>query len=269
MDEICNNQQLMCSLGIRPDVSQNIFQAKEKAMRLEEELENSGVGMWWLGDTDYPQRLAKLKESKMITVPSVLFYKGNMDLLDRKSVGFTGSRKVSESGIRITAEAVSQLTKSNITIVSGYAKGVDMTAHKVAMQEGGGTVFVIVEGILRNRIKSDVNGLLNDKNHIFISQVAPESPWSASNAMKRNNTIIGLSDAMFLIEAGMTGGTFAAGEQSLKCRKPLFVVDYAARKPSAEGNPYFIERGGVPIRGDKNGVPVLKRFTLCWNLKIR
>lgn len=260
IDEICDNQQLMCSLGIRQDVSRNIFQAKEKAMRLEEELNNNGVGMWWLGDTDYPQRLNKLRESKMITVPSVLFYKGNTELLCRKSVGFTGSRKVSESGIRITAGAVKQLNRSNVVIVSGYAKGVDMTAHKAALQEDGRTVFVIVEGILKSRIKSDIKELLNDKNHIFISQTAPESSWQAANAMRRNDTIIGLSDVMFLIEAGMTGGTFAAGEQSLRCNKPLFVVDYAAKKPSAEGNPYFIERGGIPIRGDKNGVPILKKI---------
>lgn len=260
MDEICNNQQLMCSLGIRQDVSRNIFQAKEKAVRLEEQLKKSDVGMWWLGAPDYPQRLRALEGSKMITVPSVLFYKGNTELLYRKSVGFTGSRKVSESGIRITAEAVRQLIKSNISIVSGYAKGVDLTAHRMALAEGGDTVFVIVEGILKNRIKSDVKELLNDKNHIFISQAAPELSWSAANAMKRNNTIIGLSDVMFLIEAGMTGGTFAAGEQSLKCSKPLFVVDYAVQKPSAEGNPYFIEKGGVPIRGDKNGIPILKKI---------
>ena len=87
----------------------------------------------------------------------------------------------------------------------------------------------------------------------------PNLTWSASNAMKRNNTIIGLADAMILIESGMEGGTFNAGEQSLKNRKPLFVVEYGVSKPTAEGNTFFLQHGGVPIRGDKNGKPILKR----------
>jgi len=117
----------------------------------------------------------------------------------------------------------------------------------------------MVEGILNNKHKGEVKELLNEKNHLFVSQFPPNTIWNASNAMKRNNTIIGLSDAMMLIESGMNGGTFNAGEQSLKNQKPLFVVEYAVPKPTAEGNKYFIERGGVPIRGDKNGKPILKR----------
>ena len=76
--------------------------------------------------------------------------------------------------------------------------------------------------------------------------------------MKRNNTIIGISDAMILIEAGMDGGTFNAGEQSLKNRKPLFVVEYSVNKPSAEGNTFFLQHGGIPLRGDKTGQPILR-----------
>ena len=74
--------------------------------------------------------------------------------------------------------------------------------------------------------------------------------------MKRNSTIIGLSKAMILIEAGRTGGTFAAGEESLRTNTPLFVIDYAKPEVSAEANPYFISRGGHPIRG-KKGIPCL------------
>ncbi len=93
---------------------------------------------------------------------------------------------------------------------------------------------------------------------MFISQFMPHCTWNAGNAMKRNNTIIGLSDVMMLIESSMDGGTFNAGQQSLKNKKPLFVVEYATVKPTAEGNPYFLKCGGMPIRGDKSGNPILK-----------
>lgn len=76
--------------------------------------------------------------------------------------------------------------------------------------------------------------------------------------MNRNGTIIGLSRAMILVESGMSGGTFAAGEESLRVGCPLFVLDFKSPDISAEANPYFIASGGFPIRG-KNGVPNLSK----------
>ena len=107
--------------------------------------------------------------------------------------------------------------------------------------------------------KREVKELLSDDNHLFISQFLPNLTWAASNAMKRNNTIVGVSDAMILIEAGMDGGTFNAGELSFKNKKQLFVVEYGVSKPTAEGNKFFLQHGGMPLRGDKNGNPILKR----------
>lgn len=256
LNDICKNVHLMCTLGINLDVARNIYENKENALFLEEQLYQNNVDMCWIGDKCFPEGLKKLNTG---IIPAVLFYKGNYGLLQNKCVGFTGSRKVSDSGIRITDSSARQLSSAGIAVISGYAKGVDITAHKAALQSGGSTIFVIVEGILKNRVKGEVKELLNDKNHLFISQFLPNLEWSASNAMKRNNTIIGLSDVMILIESGMDGGTFNAGEQSLKNKKPLFVVEYGISKPTAEGNTFFLQHGGVPLRGDKNGKPMLKR----------
>ena len=247
----------MCSLGIKQEVARNIYEGKENALLLEEQLYQNNIDMCWIGDDCFPDGLKKLNIGN---IPAILFYKGNYKLLQNKCVGFTGSRKVSDSGIRITDSSARQLSSDGIAVISGYAKGVDITAHKAALQSGGSTVFVIVEGILKNRVKGEVKELLNDKNHLFVSQFLPNLTWSASNAMKRNSTIIGLSDAMILIESGMNGGTFNAGEQSLKNKKPLFVVEYGVSKPTAEGNDFFLQHGGMPLRGDKNGKPILKRL---------
>lgn len=254
--ELCESQKLIQSIGIDYEVARNIYNAKDSSLRLQDELQENQVDMCWYGDEKYPEGIRTLKSGN---IPSVLFYKGNFHVLDKKCVGFTGSRNVSDSGIRITDESAKQFAKDDITVVSGYAKGVDITAHRAALQMGGNTVFVMVEGILKSKLKGEVKELINEDNHLFVSQFPPNTVWTASNAMKRNNTIIGLSDAMMLIESGMDGGTFNAGEQSLKNHKPLFVVEYGVPKPTAEGNKYFIDRGGVPIRGDKNGKPILKR----------
>ena len=142
-------------------------------------------------------------------------------------------------------------------MVSGYAHGVDLAAHRAAMEAGGTTILVLVEGVLRFQVKNEVADVLRPDNHLILSQFPPQLPWIARNAMKRNGTIIGLSDAMILVESGMGGGTFAAGEETLRRHHPLFVVDFAEPGPSAEGNPYFISRGGCPVRGNRGQAPNL------------
>lgn len=63
--------------------------------------------------------------------------------------------------------------------------------------------------------------------------------------MTRNETIIALSRAMIVIEAGPTGGTLAAGLSTLAAGKPLFVAVYEHMDETAPGNAHLLERGGL------------------------
>lgn len=256
LDEICADVSLLNLVGIKDAVVNNILNAKESALRVNEKLILDNIKIVWVGDNDYPSKLRSMKNS---AIPPVLFYKGNYNLIHKPSIGFCGSRKVSESGLHITDKSVKQFIKKDFVIISGYANGVDIMSHKTALQERGNTIFVLAEGILKGRIKPEIRDVLMDDNHLFVSQFIPELTWNASNAMKRNGTIIGLSDAMMLIESGISGGTYAAGEQTLQSERPLYVIDYADSKPSAKGNTYFIQNGGIPIRGNKEGIPVLTK----------
>jgi DNA processing protein len=255
--ELCSSASLISEkIGIKSEVAQNIVEAKKSASKATEELYNMGVILIWQGSHLYPERLSKILQSD---APPVLFTLGNQSLLNKKGVGFCGSRKASKKGISITERCSRQLTMDKISVVSGYAHGVDMAAHKAALKNGGTTIFVIVDGILRFNKKREIADLLSDKNYLVVSQFPPNLTWKSRNAMKRNSTIIGLSDAMILVESGLTGGTFAAGEETLKRSRPLFVVDYADPGPSAEANPFFIKKGGMPIRGNKKGLPTLDK----------
>ena len=239
-------------LKLRPDVAKNILEARDVAIQLSETLERNEIEVLWLGDSMYPKHM---KDTLGKDAPPVLFAHGNLELLKKPSVGFTGSRKASGKGLKITESCSAQLAKQDVCVVSGYAQGVDLVAHRAAVENGGSTIFVLVDGILRYKEKPDVRGLLNWQNHLVISQFPPKLTWSGRNAMKRNSTIIGLSSAMMLIESAMDGGTFACGNETLKRQHPLFVVDYDKPLPLAEANPYFISKGGVPIRSSRDGVP--------------
>lgn len=247
--------QLSKIINCRKETVQSILQNKDRAKGLYDEIQDKRISIITEIDNSYPEHLKKTLNGQC---PPVLFVKGNASLLSTKAVGFCGSRKVSPKGIEITELCAEQLASRRITVVSGYASGTDIAAHKSAIEHGGATVFVLAEGLFNCSPKGAVRYLLSNDNHVFVSQFLPNQVWNAGNAMRRNSIIIGLSSAMILVESGKKGGTFAAGVESLRRGTPLFVIDYEKPEVSAEANPFFIEKGGMPIRG-KDGIPVLTR----------
>ena len=196
-------------------------------------------------DENYPQDLKCFLGQN---TPPVLTYMGNLELLKKSRIGISGSRKVSEKGIRITRDCVEQLVKNDCCIVSGYAAGVDETAHLTALANGGTTIIILPEGMTFFKMKKKYQSVWDWKRVLVISQFFPTDKWMVSRAMQRNQTIIGLSDAMIVVEAGDTGGSLDAGMQSIQRGKLLFVPQYEQIPPSAMGNNLLIQRGALPIR---------------------
>lgn len=249
-------RSLETEIGIRRDVAQDIVKARTNALEVADELDVLGIRVLWQGSPFFPERMSGILRSD---APPVLFVQGNLSLFGAPGVGFCGSRRASEKGLNITGRCATQLARDGICVVSGYAHGVDMVAHRTSLENGGTTIIVLPEGILRFQRKREIADFLSTENHLIVSQFPPRLTWSGRNAMKRNSTIIGLSDAMILVESGLAGGTFAAGEEALKRRRPLFVIEFAEPGPSAEANPHFIRRGGLPLRGNREGIPNLDK----------
>lgn len=187
-NDILDKNILQVRLGFNEDIINSIYNQKERAKQLSEKLYEKDIVILMENDARYPMRLKILHEEKC---PAILFVQGNLDILNKISVGFCGSRKVSQKGIAITSNCAKQLAQNNIVVVSGYAAGTDLAAHKSALQYSGETVFVLAEGLLRNRLKRDIKELLTYNNHVFVSQFMPEVTWKPINAMKRNGVIIG------------------------------------------------------------------------------
>lgn len=240
-------------MDVKPEIAEQIPASIKKADELLKEFEIEGIKILVKGSNGYPERLLKTLNEE---APLLLFARGNIKLLAEKAVGFCGSRKASEKGLAVAGECAAELARRQINVISGYAHGVDLAAHRAALEAGGVTTFVLAEGILHFRVKSDVKDLLTDYNHVVVSEYMPRLPWLARHAMQRNKTICGLSNAVVVIESGLKGGTFEAGKAALSLRRPLFVAEYAQPAESAEGNAYFLKQGARFLR-KKNGAAYL------------
>lgn len=194
---------------------------------------------------DYPGSLMQLLGSH---TPPMLWIQGNRNLVKSRMIGFGGSRKASGKGMDIASACASELVRSGFVIVSGYASGIDMAAHRSALMAGGSTIIVLPEGMNGFRIKRELEDVWDWNRILVLSEFLPEESWSVSRAMKRNGTIIGLSEAMLIIEAGEKGGSLDAGLRTLKAGKKLLVPVFADPGVTASGNKILLEHGAIPLK---------------------
>lgn len=245
----------------QPNMVSVLARARGRALRTWQVLRKSGVDIVTAWDDIYPQRLtAALADDR----PLVLFCKGNLELLDKPGVGFCGSRRASLLGITVAQDCARQIAAAGYNVVSGNAKGVDVAAHSAALAEVGTTTIVLSEGILRRSMKPELLAHVDMDRILIVSQFHPRSMWCTGYAMTRNLTICGLTDAMIVVEASVTGGTFHAGESCLRIGRPLYVVDYAENGNANGGNSILIKRGAIPLRKD----PVSGRANLSGLLQV-
>ncbi|MDQ0148934.1 DNA-processing protein DprA [Eubacterium multiforme] len=171
-------------------------------------------------DPMYPESLKRIEEP-----PYVLFYKGNLKLLNKRSVSIVGSRKNSLYGERATRIITKELVKNDICIVSGGAKGIDTIAHDEALKNHGNTIAVLGSGIdvcypQRNR------GLFNEisKEGLLISEFFPGTKPYAYNFPRRNRIISGLSESIIVTEATEKSGSLITVSCALAQGKDVLVV---------------------------------------------
>jgi len=230
----------------------------EAARNTWKDLQEQDVHILKATDSEYP---ALLRDRLGDKTPPVLFVRGNRRVMDRQSVGFCGSRKASEKGLRVAEDTAGQLAERGTNIVSGYAAGVDLAVHEAALAHGGRTTLVLAEGILRFRIKRALKELWDWERVAVVSEFLPGLPWTVHNAMQRNTVICSMSSAMVLIEAKNSGGSLAAGKTCLALGVPLFAAVYEGMPESAEGNLQLIDHGARTLmRSRKTGRANIRRL---------
>jgi DNA processing protein len=215
-----------------------------KALLKYRELQKDNIMLISIDDFHYP---AKVKRRLGSSSPPLLFTKGNLNLINSISVGFCGSRRVSEKGLQVTLDCAQQISQAKINIVSGYAAGVDLATHRAAFENGGTTTIVLPEGIGHFRIRRDLKDCWDWSKVLVVSQFFPSVPWRVENAMKRNEVICTLSDALIVIEAGSRGGSVEAGRTALSKSVPVYAPVYEGMPVEAVGNRELLERGARPL----------------------
>jgi DNA processing protein len=232
--------------GIGSVNARSIIKNKDVLERAEEEIGfilKYKIQPLFFTDEDYPQRLKYCNDS-----PVLMYYKGNANLNAEKIVAVVGTRKPSDYGIEIAQKLINDLSGSGILVVSGLAYGVDVHAHKFALDNGLQTVGVVAHGLDRvypsahtalakKMIKQ--GGLLTD----FMSGTNPD----AVNFPKRNRIVAGLCDALIVVQSKREGGSLITATIASSYNKDVFAFPGEAGSELSEGCNGLIKRNKAAL----------------------
>ncbi len=171
-------------------------------------------------DADYPLYLKHCLDG-----PILLFKKGHIDLEGHRIISIVGTRNVTSYGMSFCEEFLEQLAPLNPIIVSGYAYGIDICAHKTAIKHGLQTIGCLAHGLNQTYPQSHVKYNRDmEKNGGFITDFWSSSKPDRENFLRRNRIIAGMSEATVVIESAEKGGSLVTADIAHSYNRDVFAV---------------------------------------------
>jgi len=198
-----------------------------------------------LGDERYPQRLAECADA-----PIILFYMGNADLNQRRVINIIGTRHCTAYGQDLIRRFVADLRRlcPEVLIVSGLAYGVDICAHRHALQNGYETVGVLAHGLdeLYPSAHRDTAKQMLQQGGL-LTEYMSETRADKMNFVKRNRIVAGMTDATILVESAAKGGGLITSHIAQDYDRAVFAFPGAIGAPYSEGCNQLIRDNGAQL----------------------
>jgi DNA processing protein len=205
--------------------------ALNQAESIVRKAEKDGVQLLFYTSKQFPTRLKQIADA-----PALLYYQGTADLNQPKTLAIVGTRKATDYGREQTERLVQGLVQHRPLIVSGLAYGIDIAAHRAALQEGLETVGVMATGL--DVIYPSVHRKTAEK---MLTQggLLTEFPFGTQpdkyNFPSRNRVIAGLSDGTVVVEAAKKGGALITADLALGYDRDVLAVPGPLGSAASEG----------------------------------
>lgn len=194
-------------------------------------IKENNITVTYFKDKSYPERLKHCLDG-----PILFFQVGNIDLAGKKIISIVGTRKVTSYGVHFCEKLIEELAPFNPIIVSGFAYGVDITAHKAAIANKLQTVGCFAHGL--NQVYPKVHKKYVaqvEQNGGFISEFWSTDAFDRANFLKRNRIIAGMSEATIVIESASKGGSLVTADIANSYSREVFAVPGRAFDSQSEG----------------------------------
>ena len=206
-------------------------------------LRSRGIWVVTIADDAYPARLV---ERLGPDAPPVLFGSGDAAGLDGGGLAIVGSRDVDAAAIAFTERLATAAARGGTRVISGGARGIDVTAMRAAAAADGFVLGVLPEGVERRLREGETRIAVASGRAILVSPYHPGATFSAGAAMGRNKIIYGLADVAVVVSSAVgSGGTWTGALEAIAGGWAPVLVRDGPGVP--EGNRALIAKGGVPF----------------------
>lgn len=157
--------------------------------------------------------------------PQQLYIKGQPKVLNNFCIAVVGTRRPSQYGKMQTERITDFLAKNGVTIVSGFAYGIDIISHEIALKNNTPTIAVLgsgLENIYPASHKKYVEKIA--QNGAIITEYEPTEQPLQFHFPQRNRIIAGISQAVVVIEAPEKSGSLITAQLALEYNKDVFAV---------------------------------------------
>jgi predicted Rossmann fold nucleotide-binding protein DprA/Smf involved in DNA uptake len=162
------------------------------------------------------------------------------------AIGIVGSRNVTPEGAQVARQAAKLAVSAGLVVVSGAARGVDQQAMTAAFEARGTALGVLADALMRVIRQPEMRAAVHDGLVTLVTPYAPDTGFSAANAMGRNKLIYALARTTLVVSADEgRGGTWTGATEAIRARNGAVVVWCGAGK--GPGNDALVPLGATPL----------------------
>jgi len=204
--------------------------------------EQAGIRVVSRSEPTYPALLkAKLRSG----ASPLIFFGGDLTLLERDAICVVGSREPTDEGVAFAKAFGEACARNGFAVVSGDARGVDREAMAASLEAGGHAVGVLAEGLSSAVLVRRNREPILQKRLLLLSPYDPDARFTVPHAMDRNRYLYALGQAAVIVDSDTSGGTWAGALENLKHKwTPALVRQGEKTRP---GNPKLAELGLMPV----------------------
>ena len=230
-----------------------------------EKLSRYGVKVFTCNDEVYPSRLKEIYD-----YPPLLYVRGELLPQDEWCLAVVGTRRATVYGRQVTEEIVADLAQSQITTVSGLAKGIDSVAHQAALDAGGRSIAVFACGL--DIVYPSENANLARRimqQGALISEYPLGTKPRAENFPRRNRIMSGLSMGVLVVEADVTSGAMITAQFALEQNREVFAIPGSILSPASRGTNHLIQEGAKLVRDYTDILEELNLMTIARQIEMK
>ncbi|MDA3882602.1 MAG: DNA-processing protein DprA [Bacteroidales bacterium] len=201
-------------------------------------------------DAFYPERLRNCEDS-----PLIFFYSGNVDFNSQKIISIVGTRNATEYGRKVCEDIIAGLASYKPIIISGLAFGIDVCAHKNALQNGLETIAVLGSPMQRIHPSGHFAIAEQIREHgAVLSEYHSKTVFEKSLFVRRNRIIAGMSDASIIIESKKRGGALLTADFAQQYNRDVFAIPGSVGQSYSEGCNMLIKTNKAALIESANDV---------------